>query len=140
MNLPDIALRVESPVPARLLGGIRPLLREIEARLAALVATGQGGSIDLRSLPLSPAEAAELDAALGSGEVRATVASFGETTVRETALHGVWRVTHRDEAGNVVGDFIEVCQVPDILKTHAADAHAALAALRDRIAAGPERA
>lgn len=117
MALRDIAVRVEESA-ASAIGGIRPILREIEALLAALVETGLGGSIDLRSLPLSPADAEALDAALGEGEVRATIRALGETHVLETAIHGVWRVKHCNDDGNAVADFIEVCDAPDILKTH----------------------
>lgn len=135
MGLRDIAVRVEA-APASCIGGIRPILREIEALLAALVETGRGGSIDLRSLPLSPADAEAFDAALGGGEVRATIRALGETRVLETAIHGVWRVTHCNDGGEAVADFIEVCDAPDILKTHAADARAGLATLRARLESG----
>lgn len=134
MNLRDIAVRSEAASPA-LLGGIRPLLHEVEALLAALVESGQGGSVDLRGLPMSPAEFEALEAALGEGEVRATVRALGETEVRETAVRGVWRVTHRTDDGHVVGEFVEVCHVPEILKTHVADTRAALVALQARLKA-----
>ncbi len=135
MGLRDIAVRVEG-LPASRLGGIRPILREIETLLAALVKTGQGGSIDLRSLPLAPADFEALDAALGPGEVRATVHALGETRVAETAIHGVWRVTHCSDGGDAIADFIEVCDAPDILKTRAADARAGLAMLRAKLESG----
>lgn len=135
MSLRDIAVRIEES-PAGTIGGIRPVLREIEALLAALVETGRGGGIDLRSLPLSPAEVEALAAALGSGEVRATIRALGETHVAETAIHGVWRVTHRDDNGNAVADLIEVCDAPDILKTQVADARRARALLRTKLESG----
>ncbi len=135
MSLRDIAVRVEA-LPASRIGGIRPILREIETLLAAFVKTGQGGSIDLHSLPLAPADFEALDAALGEGEVQATIRALGETRVRETAIHGVWRVTHCNAGGDAVVDLIEVCDAPDILKTHAADAHAGLAMLRAKLEAG----
>jgi len=138
VSLRDIGVRIEGGTPG-LLGGIRPLLREIEALLATLVATGEGGSIDLRSLPMSPAEREALDSALGEGEVQARVRAFGETQVRETAVHGVWRVTHRDDTGNALADLIEVCRVPGILETHEADIGTALGALRVRLAAEARR-
>ncbi len=135
MSLHDIGVRIEDGEPERLLGGIRPLLREIEALLAVLVETGRGGSIDLRSLPMSPAEREALDSALGEGEVQARVHALGETQVRETAVHGVWRVTHRDAGGHALADLIEVCRVPGILETHEADIGGALTAFRSRLAA-----
>ncbi len=135
MSLRDIAVRVEASPESRI-GSIQPILHEIRALLAALVDTGRGGSIDLRSLPLSPADAAALDAVLGEGEVRATIRALGETRVAETAIHGVWRVTHCNDGGEAIADFIEVCDAPDILKTHAADARAGLAMLRARFEPG----
>jgi len=135
MSLRDIAVRTEAS-PASRIGGIRPILHEIRTLLAALIDTGRGGSIDLRSLPLSPADFEALDAALGEGEVRATIRALGETRVTETAIHGVWRVTHCNDGGEAVADLIEVCDAPEILKTHAADARVGLAKLRTRIEPG----
>ncbi len=135
MSLHDIAVRVEAS-PASTIGDIHPILHEIRALLVTLVETGRGGSIDLRSLPLSPADFTAIDAALGEGEVQATVRALGETRVRETAIHGVWRVTHCNDGGEAVADLIEVCDAPEILKTHAADARTGLATLRTRLEPG----
>lgn len=135
MALSDIAVRVEMSAASRI-GSVRPILHEIRTLLAALADTGRGGSIDLRSLPLSPADFEALDAVLGEGEVQATICALGETRVRETAIHGVWRVTHCNDGGEAVADLIEVCDAPDILKTHAADARVGLALLRARLESG----
>lgn len=135
MSLRDIAVRVEAS-PESHIGGIRPILHEIRTLLAALIDTGRGGSFDLRSLPLSPADFEALDTALGEGEVQATIQALGETRVTETAIHGVWRVTHCNDGGEAVADLIEVCDAPDILKTHAADARVGLAKLRARLESG----
>ncbi len=135
MALRDIAVRIDE-LPASRIGGIRPILHEIETLLAAFVKVGQGGSIDLRSLPLSPADLEAIDAALGEGEVHATIRAFGETRVTETAIHGVWRVTHCNDGGEPVADLIEVCDAPEILKTHATDARVGLATLRTRLEPG----
>lgn len=135
MSLRDVAVRVEASPESRI-GGIRPILHEIRTLLAALIDTGCGGSIDLRSLPLSPADFEALDTVLGAGEVHATIRALGETRVTETAIHGVWRVTHCNDGGEAVADLIEVCDVPDILKTHAADARVGLTKLRARLESG----
>lgn len=113
------------------LGGIGPILREIESLLARLVAHNESGSIDLRSLPLSEAEREELRTRLGEGEVRAAVQAAGESEVYETGVHAVWWVTHRNTDGAIVAEFIEVTPVPEILKTHPADMRAALARLAE---------
>ncbi len=135
MSLRDIAVRTEAS-PASRIGGIHPILHEIRTLLAALIDTGRGGSIDLRSLPLSPADFEALDAALGEGEVRATIRALGETRITETAIHGVWRVTHCNDGGEAVADLIEVCDAPDILKTQAADARVGLTMLQARLESG----
>jgi hydrogenase-1 operon protein HyaF len=131
-GLADIGVRVES-VENGGLGGIVPILREIESLLVRLVEAGESGSIDLRSLPMSDAEREELHAQLGEGEVVATVEAMGASEVRETALAGVWWVTHRGADGAVVAEFIEVTSVPEILKTHPADVRAALGQVRGEI-------
>jgi hydrogenase-1 operon protein HyaF len=132
-GLADIAVRVEGEEGG--LGGIVPILREIESLLARLVARGESGSIDLRSLPLSEAEREELRARLGEGEVRASVQAAGESEICETGVHAVWWVTHRNTDGVMAAEFIEVTPVPEILKTHPADMRAALARLGEDSAA-----
>lgn len=127
-DLADIGVRVEAPAGG--VGGIAPILREIESLLARLIERGEGGGIDVRSLPLAAGELDRLRARLGAGEVRATVESLGASEVRETAVAGVWWVTHRGADGAVTAELIEVTPVPEILKTHPADARAALARLR----------
>jgi hypothetical protein len=42
-------------------------------------------------------------------------------------------VRHFDEGGNVTADFIEVTQLPELLKTHPADVQAGLARLREQM-------
>lgn len=110
------------------------LLREIEALLAELVASGRNGRIDLRSLPLLPGDDARLAAVLGDGEVDADIQATGGTRVRETGVAGVWWVTHANADGETVAEFIEVALVPEILKTHPEDARTGLARLRERLA------
>ena len=143
MPLSDIAIAV---VPAAATGGARhapALLQEIAVHLARLVETGAPGSVDLRSLPLTPADYAHLAEVLGEGEVSAEVAAAGPTRARETAVHGVWWVSHLNANGEPTAEFIEVCYAPEILKTHPSDAAAALAKLQVRLnpptAAGANR-
>jgi len=114
-------------------GNALPILHEIETLLSELVAAGKPASIDLRSLPMLPGDYEQLRQWLGEGEVSATVEAFGPTRVRETAVSGVWWVTHYSVDDQVVADFIEVTYVPEILKTHSADARQALETLRSRL-------
>lgn len=135
-RLKDIPVTVEGTPPdmARSHGNTLPLLYEIAVLLDDLVATGKSASIDLRSLPMLPEDYETLHAALGEGEVSAAVNALGPTQVRETAVHGVWWITHRNAAGDVIAEFIEVTYSPGILTTHPADASAAAAMLHSRLA------
>lgn len=133
-GLADIGVRVESLPDGDARSYVPALLREIEALLAELVANGRDGRIDLRSLPLLPGDDALLAAALGDGEVDAAIQASGDTRVRETGVAGVWWVTHANAEGEAVAAFIEVTQVPEILKTHPEDARIGLARLRERLA------
>ena len=130
-RLADIAVHVESE-PA-LTGAAPAVLREIESMLVELIEYGSVGRIDLRSMPLSPADLDWLAGALGEGEVQASVDTMGPTDVMETGIFGVWWVRHYDEGGNVTADLIEVTQLPEMLKTHSADVRAGLARLREQM-------
>jgi hydrogenase-1 operon protein HyaF len=114
-------------------GNALPIVHEIEALLGELVASGRAASIDLRSLPMLPGDYEQLQQWLGEGEVSATVEAFGPTRVRETAVSGVWWITHYSVDDQVIAEFIEVTHVPEILKTHPMDARQALETLRSRL-------
>ena len=114
-------------------GNARALLHELAGLLDAWVNRGEQASIDLRSLPLTRGDYAELDAALGGGAVSASVEAIGASDVCETRYPGVWRVTHRNEAGEVVADLIEVCETPGILRSPPEDAAEGLIRLREAL-------
>jgi len=126
---------VEAPVELPALNA-PALLREIETLLAQLVEHGTGGAIDLQALPLNDADRMLLTQTLGEGEVQATVQALGPSEVRETAINGVWWITHRNHDGQVTAELIEVATIPEILSTHPADAHASVARLRARLRGG----
>lgn len=130
-GLTDIPIQVESA--SALTGAAPAVLREIESLLVELIERGTVGRIDLRSLPLSPADLEWLADALGAGEVHARVETVGASDVHETGVFGVWRVRHYDEGGNVTADLIEVTPLPEMLKTHPADVEVGLARLRERM-------
>ena len=112
--LGDIGINVLSP------GGdanARAVLREIETLLQGLKAGGEGGSIDLGSLPLTPEDYDLLEASLGKGEVSAEVESLGPTEVTETGISGVWWITHYNADEEVMAEFIAVTLCPEILLT-----------------------
>lgn len=104
-----------------LTGQAEAVLVEVANLLARMVATGEEGSIDLRSLPLSPADRDWLDAKLGRGEVDIALEAGGRSELYETAYAGVWKVVHRDTEARVVAEFIEVASMPAIVKPALAD-------------------
>lgn len=116
-----------------------PLYQEILAALQALVEHGQRHSIDLRALPLAPGDDERLERFLGRGEVRAELDSLGRSEFSETAYSGVWLVTHYNSDDQVVGRFVEIAPVPELLlppTDDLLDSRAALSAALEEIA-GP---
>ncbi|HSD97461.1 MAG TPA: hydrogenase expression/formation C-terminal domain-containing protein [Sulfuricaulis sp.] len=114
-------------------GNAGPVLHEVRSLLNDLVTSGKSASIDLRSLPLLPGDYEKLKVVLGQGEVSATLEALGVTHVRETAIHGVWWVTHYNSDATIIAEFIEVTTMPEILRTHPADARAGLDLLQSRL-------
>ena len=102
-------------------GNALPILNEIRHALARLLESGETSVIDLGALPMGPQDEVQLLAALGEGEVEATINAGGPSSVRETAFHGVWLLTHRNEAGETLARFIEVAFVPELLMSQAED-------------------
>jgi hydrogenase-1 operon protein HyaF len=100
------------------------LLREVAVCLRAFAETGMTAVIDLGALPLGRADREALDAALGRGEVAATIESAGNSEIWETVFAGVWRVRHNG-AEHVAVDQIEIGPCPHILQSDPRDAGAA---------------
>ncbi|OYY94721.1 MAG: hydrogenase expression/formation protein [Hydrogenophilales bacterium 28-61-23] len=111
---------------AGLSGNAPVLLREIAELARRLLASGESSAIDLRALPLTPADLDWLRETLGQGQVAATLEAEGESTLSETVCPGVWWVTHRNETGAVVSEFIEVTYFPELLKAHPDDVQTGL--------------
>ena len=109
------------------------VLTEILQMLEALSSSGAAGSIDLRSLPLSDADRAELEEALGRGEVQCQLDLAGDSEIWETTYSGVWWIRHRGAGGKIATEEISVCQIPEILKTHPVDIKAAAARLKQEL-------
>jgi hydrogenase-1 operon protein HyaF len=124
-----IGVRVEGTEPAAVdyftLNAL-PLLHEIRHALDRLLASGEPTTIDLGSLPLAPGELEKIDAALGTGEVKVMLEALGPSQIYETSFSGVWRITHFNAADEIVGRFIEVTRVPEILPAQEADMRASL--------------
>ena len=111
-----------------------PLLHEIRHGLARLLENEAATIIDLRSIPMAPGEEARIIEELGTGEVQAHMSALGPSEITETRFPGVWLVTHYNSEMEVIGKFIEVCDMPQILKAQAEDIRAGLAQLTAQLA------
>ena len=102
-------------------GNVQPLLHEIFHALKRLQETGEITIIDLRALPLAPGEETRIEEKLGKGEVQARIDALGPSEIHETAIAGVWLVTHYNAEEEVLGRYIEICRVPSILESQDQD-------------------
>jgi HupH hydrogenase expression protein len=129
------AARIATPaVVGGLGGGVAAILSELVTLLERLVNGEAPGAIDLRSLPMSPRDRAELQQVLGDGEVQATVNAQGLSKMRETRVSGVWWIEHFDQQGELIAELIEVSRVPQILSSASDEIAAGARALRAQIA------
>lgn len=104
-----------------LTGQAEAVLTEVSEMLKRLLDEGMEDSIDLRSLPLSPADLDWLEEQLGRGEVEIVMEAGGRSVLTETAYPGVWLVTHRDRQDHAVAQFIEIAYVPKIVPPDISD-------------------
>jgi hydrogenase-1 operon protein HyaF len=112
-------------------GNLIPLLHEIRHALTRWLEQREEHVIDLRSIPLAPGEEDRLLEQLGAGEVQARLSVLGPSDIIETRYPGVWLTTHYNEDENIIGRFIEVCEVPGILKSQLEDSRAGLERLEN---------
>ena len=111
-----IAVKVEASS-----GNVPALLHEIRHALALLLDGGTTTVIDLKRIPLAPGEEEQIIHCLGSGEVRAELHALGRSEFAETAIAGVWLVSHYDNEEHVTARFIEVTRIPEMLCSQPAD-------------------
>jgi hydrogenase-1 operon protein HyaF len=126
------ALQVE--VGEDLTHNVQPLLHEIRHALVTLLGAGGNTVIDLRSLPLAPGEEQKLLDKLGQGEVHARLQALGPSEIVETRYPGVWVVVHFNNDNEVIGKFIEVCDIPDLLRSQPEDIRQGLEQLQTQLA------
>ena len=100
------------------------VLGEVLRLLETLADGGAGGTIDLRSLPLTQADRSELESLLGRGEVRAELDLAGRSEIWETAYPGAWWIRHLGAGDRVAAELIAVCAVPDLFAAHPVDVRA----------------
>jgi hydrogenase-1 operon protein HyaF len=111
-----------------------PLLHEIRHGLARLLEGNEATTIDLRGIPMAPGEEERIINELGTGEVQARLSALGPSVIMETRFPGVWLVTHYNGNDEVIGKFIEVCDMPQILKAQTEDIREGLAQLTAQLA------
>ena len=100
---------------------VKPILHEVRHALEKLINKGEASIIDLRSIPLAPGEEETIIDTLGHGEVHARLDALGPSEIYETQYAGVWLVTHYNDNDNIVSRFIEVTELPDVLKSQRED-------------------
>jgi hydrogenase-1 operon protein HyaF len=113
---------------------VQPLLHEIRHALAQLLDGGEARVIDLRSMPLAPGEEERLLDELGHGEVYARLHALGPSEIIETRFPGVWVVVHFNNDDEVIGKFIEVCDIPGLLRSQQEDIRQGLEQLQSQLA------
>jgi hydrogenase-1 operon protein HyaF len=112
---------------------VQPILHEIRHALVALLETGETRVIDLRSIPLAPGEEQTIIDTLCCGEVHAKLNALGPSEIYETRFAGVWLITHYNEDNSVIGRFIEITKIPDILQSQNEDMAIALQQLETEL-------
>ena len=110
---------------------VQPILHEVRHSLRRLLLENEEHVIDLRSIPLAPGEEEKLLEHLGFGEVSVALDALGVSEIYETQYSGVWLVTHYNTERNVVGRFIEIAFIPEILKAQREDIKLALQQLQN---------
>ena len=110
-------------------GNVRPILAEVRHALDRLLDTGEPTTIDLAGLPFGPGELDELRSILGRGEVDAGLDALGASRIIETTYPGVWWIEHRNVNDEIVGRYLEVTRLPEILSSQETDIAVGLARL-----------
>ena len=113
-------------------GNVRPILNEVMHAIDKLLDDDIPTTIDLSSLPFGPGELDKLEATLGEGELSAQLDALGTSRIRETTYPGVWWIEHRNVNDEVVGRYLEVTRLPDILSSQDADIMAGRARLEEQ--------
>ena len=116
-NVPQFNIHVGT----ELTWNVKPILHEIRHALEKLLNEGETSIIDLRSIPLAPGEEETIIETLGHGEVHARLDVLGPSEIYETRFTGVWLVAHYNENDSIVSRFIEVTEMPDVLRSQRED-------------------
>jgi hydrogenase-1 operon protein HyaF len=132
-GLNEIGVKVITPAVSGHSGNALAILHEVTEALVRLADSGETALIDLQGLPLTPEDYELLCESMADGEVHARIDAIGPTEVRETRYPGVWWITHYNTEGDIVADMLEVCHVPEVLKSHPDDVRDAVPRLRQML-------
>jgi hydrogenase-1 operon protein HyaF len=102
-------------------GMAQAVLFEIAEYLQDLAENGQRHVIDLSSLPMSDVDKQELETLLGTGEVRITLQTIGESSIHETRYSGVWWIKHYNPERQLLSELLEIARIPEIVQSHPED-------------------
>ncbi len=114
-------------------GNVTPLLHQIKHALNALIQSGEATTIDIHAMPLAPGELEHIETTLGVGEVSVVLNALGHSNIIETQYPGVWLISHQNTEGALLGKFIEVAVIPDILCAQKSDIQAGLEQLNQKL-------
>jgi hydrogenase-1 operon protein HyaF len=117
VNSLNIPIQVNQPST----GMAQAIFNELTQQLQQLAEQGREHTVDLFSLPLSDQDKQELEQLLGKGEVEITLSTVGDSRIFETSYNGIWWIKHFSADELLISEFIEVTQVPEIIKSHPAD-------------------
>lgn len=87
----------------------------------------------MRALPMAPGEEAAIEAELGVGELRITLDALGPSTITETQFSGVWLTTHFNAEEEILGKFIEVTRIPELIIAQTEDMEHGLEQLQSKL-------
>lgn len=93
----------------------RNLLHELVELLRKLIEEDEPSHVDLGAMELTEGDYQLLRETLGEGEILAEVSNFGRVSVMECGYSGIWWVTHMDDEGQVLTEFLEVSYCPEVL-------------------------
>ncbi|MFZ4537395.1 hydrogenase expression/formation C-terminal domain-containing protein [Propionivibrio sp.] len=115
---PIIWMRAVTPalsIDAQPDAAAKAIFSEVKTGAGRLLELGETHSIDLRFMKSMPEERATLARLLGRGEVSAVVDSVGRSEIQETAIPCVWLIRHYNSEDEIVGELIEIADIPEIL-------------------------
>jgi hydrogenase-1 operon protein HyaF len=113
------------------------IMSEIAQLLGVLAERDQVSAIDLRSLPMTASDLAQLEELLGRGEITAHLDLAGKSEIWETQYPGVWWIRHMGAEDKVACEEIAITRLPEILMTHPVDVQAAAVRIRSELDANP---